>query len=172
MKIVTASGGLVSLDVNYRPTLWTSADAAYDAVMAIISQVDLLKVNGEELKLLTGESDPAVGGMALTKMGPKLSVMTSGTEGSYFASSEGTGFVPAFPVETVDATGCGDSFVAGLLSQLTAVDLQSALPSAEQMRQIVRYANAAGALTAQSRGVIPALPNADDVDHFLASHHS
>jgi fructokinase len=172
VEIVAASGGLVSLDVNYRPTLWASADAAYEAVMAVISQVDLLKVNEEELSLLTGEKDPSVGGMALIKMGPKLCVMTSGTEGSYFATAEGTGFVPAFPVETVDATGCGDSFVAGLLSQVTAIDLQTVFPGVEQMRQIVTFANAAGALTAQTKGVIPALPKADAVDHFLAAHHS
>ncbi|MGD8583761.1 MAG: PfkB family carbohydrate kinase [Chloroflexota bacterium] len=172
VEIVVDSGGMVSLDVNYRPTLWSSADAAYEAVMAIIARVDLLKVNEEELRLLTGESDPSVGGMALIKMGPKLCVMTSGTEGSHFATVEGTGFVPAFPVKTVDATGCGDSFVAGLLSQLTAIEIQTTIPGVEQMQRIVSYANAVGALTAQTKGVIPALPNADAVEHFLASHHS
>ena len=48
VEIVVDSGGMVSLDVNYRPTLWSSADAAYEAVMAIIARVDLLKVNEEE----------------------------------------------------------------------------------------------------------------------------
>lgn len=171
VEIVTASGGLVSLDVNYRPSLWTSAVAAYEAVMAIIGHVDLLKVNEEELALLTGEEDPASGGMALVKMGPKLCVMTSGAAGSYFATGDGTGFVPAFQVETVDATGCGDSFVAGLLSQLSAVDMQTTVPGVVEMRQIIRYANAAGALTAQGKGVIPSLPTADAVDQFLAAHH-
>jgi fructokinase len=172
VEIVSESGGLVSLDVNYRPSLWASADAAYEAVMAIIGQVDLLKVNEVELSLLAGEEDPAAGGKALIKMGPKLCVMTSGAEGSYFATGEGTGFVPAFQVETVDATGCGDSFVAGLLSQLTTVDLRDAVPGVEEMRQIVRYANAVGALTARTKGVIPALPRADAVDNYLATHHS
>ncbi len=170
VEIVSDSGGLVSLDVNYRPSLWASADAASGAVMDIIGQVDLLKVNEEELALLTGEVDPAAGGMSLIKRGPKICVMTSGAGGSYFITSAGTGFVPAFEVETVDATGCGDSFVAGLLSQLALIDLKSTVPAVETMRQIVRYANATGALTAQTKGVIPALPTAGQVDEFLAQN--
>jgi fructokinase len=169
VEMVAGSGGLVSLDVNYRPNLWASAGAAYEAVMAVIAKVDLLKVNEEELALLTGKEDPAAGGLALMGLGPRLIVMTSGAAGSYFATADGAGFVPAFQVETVDATGCGDSFVAGLLSQLTALDLQEALPNAQQMERIVRYANATGALTAQTKGVIPALPTAAAVERFLAS---
>lgn len=172
MEIVASSGGLVSLDVNYRPSLWDSPDEAYEAVMSILGRVDLLKVNEEELSLLTGAQDPAVGGPALIRMGPKLCVMTSGSTGSYFASADGTGFVPAYDVKTVDATGCGDAFVAGLLSQLTVTDLLAEMPAVEQISQIVKYANATGALTAQTKGVIPALPTADAVEQFQASHHS
>ena len=57
----------------------------------------------------------------------------------------------------VDPTGCGDAFVAGLLSQLTTLELRSETPGAEQMEKILMYANATGALTAQMKGVIPAL---------------
>jgi fructokinase len=172
IETVAGAGGFISLDVNYRPSLWASPEAAYEAVMAIIAQVDLLKVNEQELLLLTGEEEVASGGMALINQGPKLCVMTSGTKGSYFASGAGAGFVPAFQVETVDATGCGDSFVAGLLSQLTAAGFPARVPDAGQMKKIVSYANASGALTAQTRGVIPALPTADAVDEFLAMHVS
>lgn len=169
MEIVSGGSGLVSLDVNYRPSLWDSPEAAKEAVMAIVGRVDLLKVNEEELFLLTGEQDPSAGGSALVELGPTLCVITSGNAGSYFATAAGTGFVPAYQVETVDATGCGDAFVAGLLSQITAVDLRSADP--ERIRRIVTYANATGALTAQTKGVIPALPTADEVGQFQAAHH-
>jgi fructokinase len=70
-------------------------------------------------------------------------------------------------VETVDSIGCGDAFVAGLLTQLIAGrDWRTKLRS-EQLREILRYANAVGALTALARGVIPALPTAIQVDEFL-----
>jgi fructokinase len=167
VEIVGRSGGLISLDVNYRPTLWDSPEAAYEAVMAIVSQVDLLKVNETESALLTGLEDPAGSVKALLALGPSLCVMTSGAEGSYFAAGDGTGFVPAFEVETVDATGCGDAFVAGLLSRLTAADSWPETPTKTQMEDGLTYANAAGALTAQRQGVIPALPTAEEVDDFL-----
>jgi len=162
--------GLVSLDVNYRPSLWPSPEAAKKAVMALLPQVDILKVNEEELLLLSGQEDPVNGGKALLEMGPKLIVMTLGAGGSYFATAQGNAFVPAFEVETIDATGCGDAFVAGLLSQLIAVKSETGFPSPEHMKGILRYANATGALTAQVKGVIPALPTAEAVESFLASH--
>ena len=172
VEIVVGTGGLVSLDVNYRPSLWSSRKAAYDAVMAVMPLVDLLKVNEVELALLTGQEDPATGGEALLALGPKLCVMTSGADGSYFATTTGGGYVPAFQVKTVDATGCGDAFIAGLLSQLTAGGISSEMPGVDQMTDIVRYANATGALAAQTQGVIPALPSAKAVDAFLASTYS
>lgn len=170
IEIVASSGGLISLDVNYRPSLWESSEAAYEAVMAIMARVDLLKVNEEELLLLTGEQDLEAGGPALVDLGPKLCVITSGASGSYFVTGDGTGFVAAYQVETVDATGCGDSFVAGILSQLMADDIRNGIPRTERLSQILGFANAAGALTAQKRGVIPALPSARAVNNFLATH--
>jgi len=170
VEVVAGSGGLVSLDVNFRPSLWASPFAAKEAVTTLLHQVDILKVNEEELLLLSGDKDPVAGGMALLKMGPSLIVMTMGATGSYFATAQGSDFVPAYAVETIDATGCGDAFVAGLLSQLVAVEFETSFPGIEQMRKILRYANATGALTALTKGVIPALPTSDAVRAFLASH--
>ena len=170
VKMVKRLGGLISLDVNYRPTLWPSPEAAYEAVMAIMPQVDLLKVNEAELTLLTGQKEPAAGARVLLALGPSLCVMTSGAAGSYFATANGQGFVPAFQVKTIDATGCGDAFVAGLLGRLMAGGLWSEPLNEKQMAVILTYASAAGALTAQTQGVIPALPTAKAVDDFLASN--
>ena len=77
--------------------------------------------------------------------------------------------MPGFPVKTVDATGCGDSFIAGMLWQLVrAGDWRSQL-TPERLRVALRYANAVGALTATKQGVIPSLPTAAEVDAFLAA---
>jgi fructokinase len=66
----------------------------------------------------------------------------------------------------VDATGCGDAFVAGLLCQLVDAGWREQL-SAGRMREALRYANAVGALTSLVQGVIPALPSAEQVTEFL-----
>lgn len=161
------AGALVSFDVNYRPTLWQSAPGALERVREIIPAVDLIKVNETELRILSGQDALAPGAGALLSMGPKLCVITLGQIGSYYQTGEGGEFVPAFRVKTVDATGCGDAFIAGLLTRLVLDGKQLEDLSTERLGAALRFANAVGALTAQTLGVIPALPNAGQVKDFL-----
>lgn len=165
VRIVHAGGARVSFDANFRPSLWPSHDAAREQIAAFIPQVDVLKVNEVELELLTGTRELDIGSQALLQRGPKLVVVTLGPEGSYFRSGEGAGFVPTFRVETVDATGCGDAFIAALLVWLVRHDFADLSP--HRLQQALRFANAAGALTATQQGVIPALPTAAQVEAFL-----
>jgi fructokinase len=182
VKVARQGGALISFDVNYRPDLWSRAEA-YERVLATLPYVDLLKVNEVEIALLGGSGDLDVATQALLEHGPALCVVTLGPEGSFFRIAEGGEHVPAFQVQTVDATGCGDAFIAGLLCQLIASPLPisgegtgvRALDgggwrgrlTVARMRQALRYANAVGALTALTQGVIPALPTAGQVDVFL-----
>jgi fructokinase len=166
LKLARKGGALISFDVNYRPDLWSRAEAR-DTVLATIPHVDLLKVNEVELALLAGSEDMDCAAQALLDQGPDLCVVTVGPEGSHFCIAEGGGHVPAFQVETVDATGCGDAFIAGLLFQLVVeTDWREQLSKA-RMIEVLRYANAVGALTSLMQGVIPALPRRADVDAFL-----
>lgn len=169
-RLAREAGALVSFDVNYRPSLWPNADAARAQIMALAPQADVLKVNEIELELLTGSADPEVGSGALLALGPALVVTTLGPQGSYFRCSTGSGPAPAFTVETVDATGCGDAFMAGLLVQLTRSGPWREQLTPPRLRAALRYANAVGALTARTLGVIPALPTAAQVAAFLDAH--
>jgi fructokinase len=178
IRIARGSSALVSFDVNYRPSLWNNPKQAYDAINAVIPIVNLVKVNDEELELLTGTRDLESGAKTLLKQGPELCVVTLGPKGSFFQTAEGGAFIPAFQVPTVDATGCGDAFIAGLLCQLVGGGVQdggvlSNAPTwreqltVPQLRASLRYANAVGALTATTLGVIPALPTTEQVEAFL-----
>jgi len=51
VKVAREAGVLISFDVNYRPSLWSDADKAYDRIMATVPHVNLLKVNEVELAL-------------------------------------------------------------------------------------------------------------------------
>jgi fructokinase len=176
LRMARDGEALISFDVNYRPSLWSRPEDACDQIIAMVPHVDLLKVNDLELALLTGSEDVDKASRALLEQGPSLCVVTMGPNGSFFQVPEGGQHVPAFRVHTVDATGCGDAFVAGMLHQL--VNPPSELEGAnwrdqlllERMRSILRYANAVGALTALTQGVIPALPTADQVEEFLAQY--
>ncbi len=168
VQIVREAGGLISFDVNFRPSLWSSPEAAYQQVMELLPMVNLLKVNEVELQLLTGQDDPKAGSQQLLQEGPDSCVITKGAEGSYFRVEGGFDFIPAFQVETIDATGCGDAFIAGLLSRLISNVEWPDLLRPDLMRKNLYYANAVGALTAQTQGVIPALPTVDAVASFLS----
>ncbi|HSR29485.1 MAG TPA: PfkB family carbohydrate kinase, partial [Anaerolineae bacterium] len=167
LRIARQAGALISFDVNYRPDLW-SRDSARERVLATIPLVDLLKVNEIEVELLTGSGDPDTASKSLMALGPQLCVVTMGPDGSYFRVTGGGEYVPPFRVNTVDATGCGDAFIASLLCKLVLdADWREQL-SVDRMRQILRYANAVGALTSLTQGAIPALPSTAQVNQFLA----
>jgi fructokinase len=172
VEIARRAGALISFDVNYRPDLWTRS-AARACVLDALPLVDLLKINEVETEILGGTDDVDETSRALIHMGPALCVVTLGPSGSFFRVAEGGEHVPPFRVNTVDATGCGDAFVAALLCQLIApspehVTWRDRL-SVPHLREILRYANAAGALTSLTQGVIPALPTAERVARFLES---
>lgn len=165
LAMARAGGALVTFDVNYRPSLWPDPEAAVAAARAVLPLVDVVKVNGPELALLTGTLDAAVGGAALREMGAPLVIITRGAGGSAFYNGT-TGFVPPFVVDVVDATGCGDAFMAALLTRLIAPG--DGPPDGGFLIDALRYANAAGALTATRHGAMAALPTATEVAAFLA----
>jgi fructokinase len=168
IRVARDGGALISFDVNYRPNLW-SRDEARDRVQPVLGEASLVKVNEDELELLTGSADLEEGSGKLLAQGVEVCVVTLGPEGSYFRVTQGGGSVAPFRVETVDATGCGDAFVAGLLWQLVRGGDWRAHLDVPRMREALRYANAVGALTSTRQGAIPALPTAQMVDGFLAA---
>jgi fructokinase len=168
LRLAHEAGALISFDVNYRPNLWPNPNDAYTMMMTMLPQVDLVKVNEGELELLSGSSALEAGSHALLQHGLTLCVVTLGPEGSFFNTTEGHRHVPGFNVKTVDAVGCGDAFTAGLLTQLVSDGNWRDKLSPDTLNQILRYANAVGALTATKQGVIPALPAAEEVKRFLA----
>ena len=168
-QIAREGGALISFDVNFRPSLWPKDIFPAEIIWDMIPGADLVKVNEVELYYLTGSEDLARGSQILLDSGPALCVVTLGADGSYFNSAAGDGRIPPFPVETVDSIGCGDAFTAGLLSQLVSRSSRRDLLNPASLNEILRYANAVGALTATKQGVIPALPTAAEVETFLAA---
>jgi len=172
IEIARAAGAMISFDVNYRPALWSSPEAAYQRVMETIPLVDMLKVNETELVLLTASEELDTGTLSLLDHGPRVCVVTLGAKGSFYQNGQSSEFIPGFEVDTIDATGCGDAFIAGLLSKLVKGGGRLEDLTANRLRDAIRYANAVGALTALKQGVIPALPDAEQVDKFLRGQTS
>jgi sugar/nucleoside kinase (ribokinase family) len=64
---------------------------------------------------LSGEDDIEAGARVLLDRGVGCVAATAGAQGAVVVSADGVERVPAFPVEVVDTTGCGDAFSAGFL---------------------------------------------------------
>lgn len=170
IEIASAAGAMISFDVNYRPALWESQEAARKRMLETIPKVDLVKVNDSELALLTGSDELVPASLLLLRDGPQLCVVTLGARGSFFQAGQDSEFIPGYKVETVDATGCGDAFIASLLFQLVKDGKMLADLSPERLSGALNYANAVGALTSLTQGVIPALPYAHQVEKFLSQN--
>jgi fructokinase len=178
VEIARMGGSLISYDVNYRPTLWKRPAEALEQAFALLPKIHLLKLNQQEAALLSGMVGitPAnlprleEAAIKLLDQGPSLVVITFGKAGSYFQVHEGGGHVPPFTVNTVDAIGCGDAFMAGVLTQLIAAGSWQSNLRCERLFEILRYANAVGALTSLQHGVIPALPTTSQVADFLRQY--
>ena len=81
-----------------------------------LQYVDILKVNEHELEVLTGFADIEEGAKVLAGWGVKEVVITLGSMGSViYADDIFTTIPPYRPAEIVDATGCGDTYMAGYL---------------------------------------------------------
>lgn len=84
----------------------------------IMPCIQFLKANEEEVKVVTGVSDPLEGAKILAAWGVQEVVLTLGSKGSVIHHEGQFYRVPAFrPAQEVDATGCGDTYMAGYLYQ-------------------------------------------------------
>ncbi|OKY86370.1 MAG: ribokinase [Bacteroidales bacterium 52_46] len=119
--------------------------------------IDILKVNEHEAAVLTGATDPRRGAEILAGWGVKEVVLTLGSMGSVILAEGHAYEIPAFtPTDIVDATGCGDTYMAGYLymrnkgagyeeagrfaAAMCTIKLQATGPfrsSAEEVRQLI-----------------------------------
>ena len=166
IQAAKAGGAMLSYDPNLRLMLWDNANDAKHWIWEVMPYADIVKLSEEEWEFVTGDAGLEHGIDRILRRGVKLIVVTLGERGCYYTNGIVNGFVDGFIVDVVDPLGAGDAFVAAMLTQL----MQHAdLLALERVRldEIMRYANAAGALATQKVGVIPALPMPSDIEHFL-----
>jgi fructokinase len=159
LRIAKDSGVRVSYDVNWRPALWPDVQKARQIIMEPLPQIDILKMNGGELRLITGIDDVEE---ALTKLDVPASVVfvTLSEKGCIYRFKGRIYRQSVTPVEVVDATGAGDAFMAVLLADLPDPLEETALA------RLARRACEAGKIATTRRGAIPALPYASDLAAF------
>ena len=115
VTLARRAGVPISLDVNYRATLWSAAEAAA-ALRPLAAVADVVVGGRAELRLLAGTDaagDELLG--AVAALGAREVVCTEGAEGARALRDGVVHRVAAHPVHAVDVLGAGDAFVAGYL---------------------------------------------------------
>lgn len=95
------------------------AAAILDWIAPALAHLDYLLPNEEQVRSLTGADDLIAGCRALRRRGVGGVAATRGADGAVVVDADGVTHVPAFAVDVVDTTGCGDAFSAGFLRGLS-----------------------------------------------------
>ena len=167
LRLGHALGRLVSFDVNYRSVMWNGDQGACAAkVREILPFVDLLKVSDEEVGMVGGEE--ALPGL-MKEYGIAAIAETLGGAGARCFFEGRSWDVPSHKVPCVDTNGAGDAFWGAFLSSLRIQGVEQTSDLTEEvLRRAMEYGSAAGALTVQKKGAIPALPTREEIEAFLA----
>lgn len=126
-----STNGKVSLDVQgFLRKLEQQNVVAVDwkTKKDLLPFIHFLKASEEEMNVLTGIQDVRQGAKLLSEWGAKEVIITLGSKGSVIYSEQKFYSIPAYvPGEIKDATGCGDTYMAGYLSQrVKGVNIQEA----------------------------------------------
>src|SRR5271170_4694091 len=126
---------------------WISGEPA--ALAEVLKRVDLLIINDEEARELSGIHNLVRAAADIRKRGPKMLVIKRGEFGALLFDDAGTFFVPAFPLEDVrDPTGAGDSFAGGLIGYLA----RHGDASDRTLRQAMFFASTLGSFCVEDIG--------------------
>jgi sugar/nucleoside kinase (ribokinase family) len=115
-------------------------DIALDDLKKVLTKVDVLTINDEEARQLSGEHSLLKAAKAIYKLGPKYVIIKKGEHGALlFHRGEDIFFCPALPLaEVVDPTGAGDTFAGGFLGWIAKTEDTSF----ENMKRAIVYGSA------------------------------
>jgi sugar/nucleoside kinase (ribokinase family) len=167
IRLARKNGLIVSFDPNLRPALWPSLKHAHREILKALSYCHILKVNRPEWEFLFPGKRFEEGFSLLRRRGIRLAAVTLGPNGAILASHRSRVKVGSPPVRTVDTTGTGDGFVAGLLYGVLKHENHELQFGDTELREMGRLATCIGAMTATKPGAIPAFPSLRQVRAFM-----
>jgi sugar/nucleoside kinase (ribokinase family) len=111
-------------------------DSALEDLHSVIKNVDVITINDEEARQLTGEYSVVVAARKIHTMGPKYVVIKKGEHGALLFHDDNVFYAPALPLEEVfDPTGAGDTFAGGFAGYIA----KTGDTSFENMKNAVIY---------------------------------
>lgn len=160
-----AKKGLISFDINLRDQMWTDKEVMRMVINQFCRYADILKLSDEELFWLTeaDDFDTALDLLQKNYHAP-FKLITKGSEGSLVIWQDKLFVFDAYLVDSIDTTGAGDAFMAGLLSSIAL----SGWPEDKIMLEtMMTIASACGALATTKKGALTALPDNTFLQLFI-----
>lgn len=162
MENIKRAGGRVSFDPNIRADLWQDQALLHTCLDRALHLANVVKLSEEELVFISGSDDLTQGiANVVERYQPELLLVTQGKAGVLAAFQQQFIHFNAKPVVSVDTTGAGDAFVAGLLASLAAQGMPSDISTLEP---IIALAQTCGALATTAKGAMTALPWQHDLN--------
>ncbi|MEY4927494.1 MAG: hypothetical protein RI894_1930 [Bacteroidota bacterium] len=94
-------------------------EIALDDLKKVFARVDMLMINDQEARLITGEYSLRKAARMIQELGPKYLIIKKGEHGAMLFHGDRMFFCPALPLEEIfDPTGAGDSFAGGFMGYL------------------------------------------------------
>jgi sugar/nucleoside kinase (ribokinase family) len=114
-------------------------DIALDSLMEVLKKIDMLIINDEEARQLSGEHSLVKAARKIHTMGPRFLVIKKGEHGALLFEDDKLFFAPALPLqEVVDPTGAGDTFAGGFMGYIAKTEDTSF----ENMKRAIIYGSA------------------------------
>jgi 5-dehydro-2-deoxygluconokinase len=150
----------VILDLDYRPSFWSSPGEARRELSAAIDGATVVVGNRAECDVAIGTSDPDAATEALLARGVELAIVKLGADGAFAATPGDRVVVSPVSVDVVSGLGAGDAFGGALCFGLV---------SGWSASRAVEFANAAGGLVASRLLCADAMPTEAEVRELLGS---
>ncbi|MCB0621719.1 MAG: sugar kinase [Saprospiraceae bacterium] len=142
---LTESPRLIVLDTM---NFWM--DTAMESLHKVISQIDVLVINDEEARQLSGEYSLVKASDKILQMGPKYLVIKKGEHGALLFHGDSIFFAPALPLaEVFDPTGAGDTFAGGFIGYLA----QTGDLTFDNMKRAVIFGSAMASFCVEKFGI-------------------
>lgn len=124
-------------------------DVALEDLKRVLKKVDVLTINDEEARQLSGEFNLLKASRKIIAMGPRILIIKKGEHGALLFSNDDIFYVPGLPLEEVfDPTGAGDTFAGGFIGYLAKTgDLSFA-----NMKKAIVYGSAMASFCVEKFG--------------------
>ncbi len=146
------------LDLDYRPSFWTTPDAARAASRAALEHVTVGVGNLSEVEIAVASGDPDVAADRLLDLGLSVAVIKLGPEGVLAKTEHERVLSMPVAVHVVNGLGAGDAFGGALCHGILA---------GWPLSDVIHFANAAGAIVASRLGCSEAMPTTEEIEDLL-----